>query len=70
MKDRLTVDDERVYTTGYSNGGMISYRLVCQAGDVFRAAAPAAGAFYTSFSCNQNPGLLHEFFYYTDFSCQ
>jgi polyhydroxybutyrate depolymerase len=36
------VDRERFYVTGISNGGMMSYRLACDAADVFAAAAPVA----------------------------
>jgi polyhydroxybutyrate depolymerase len=40
----LNVDLGRVYATGLSNGGYMSYRLACQASDVFTAVAPGAGA--------------------------
>jgi len=36
------IDRARVYVTGISNGGMMSYRLACDAADVFAAAAPVA----------------------------
>lgn len=38
------VDKRRVYSTGMSNGAMMSYQLVCQAADYFAAIAPVAGA--------------------------
>ncbi|HEV7165401.1 MAG TPA: PHB depolymerase family esterase [Gammaproteobacteria bacterium] len=37
------VDPKRVYATGISNGGMLSYRIACEASDVFAAIAPVAG---------------------------
>jgi polyhydroxybutyrate depolymerase len=37
------VDLNRVYATGLSNGGYMSYRLGCEAADVFAAVAPGAG---------------------------
>jgi polyhydroxybutyrate depolymerase len=40
----LNVDHRRVYATGLSNGGYMSYRLACEASDLFAAVAPAAGA--------------------------
>lgn len=40
----LPVDPKRVFVTGMSNGGMMSYRLACEAADLFAAAAPVAGA--------------------------
>src|SRR4051812_5775513 len=41
---RYPVDRKRVYATGFSNGGMLTYRLGCELGDVFAAIAPVAGA--------------------------
>ncbi len=38
------IDPKRVYATGGSNGGMLSYRLACEASDVFAAIAPVVGA--------------------------
>jgi polyhydroxybutyrate depolymerase len=38
------IDERRVFATGLSNGGMMSYRLACDAADVFAAVAPVAGA--------------------------
>jgi polyhydroxybutyrate depolymerase len=40
----LCVDRTRVYATGLSNGGFMSYRLGCEASDVFAAVAPVAGS--------------------------
>lgn len=40
---RLCVDPRRVYATGMSNGGYLSYRLACEASDLFAAIAPVAG---------------------------
>jgi polyhydroxybutyrate depolymerase len=40
----LNVDHRRVYATGLSNGGYMSYRLACEASDLFAAIAPGAGA--------------------------
>jgi polyhydroxybutyrate depolymerase len=41
---RICVDPRRVYATGFSNGGYMSYRLGCEASDVFAAIAPVSGA--------------------------
>lgn len=40
----LCVDESRVYATGFSNGAMMSYRLACEASDVFAAIASVAGS--------------------------
>ena len=37
------VDGRRVFATGLSNGGYLSYRLACEAADLFTAIAPGAG---------------------------
>ncbi len=38
------VDPKRVFVTGISNGGMMSFRLACELSDLIAAAAPVAGA--------------------------
>jgi polyhydroxybutyrate depolymerase len=40
---QLDIDPQRVYATGMSNGGLMAYRLACEASDVFSAIAPVAG---------------------------
>lgn len=40
----LNVDLNRVYSTGLSNGGYMSYRLACEAADIITAVAPGAAA--------------------------
>ncbi len=40
----VPIDRKRLFATGMSNGGMMSYRLACEAADLFAAAAPVAGA--------------------------
>ena len=41
---QLHIDRQRVYATGMSNGGMMVYRLACEAADVFAAVASVAGS--------------------------
>ena len=41
------VDRTRIYATGLSNGGMMTYRVACEAADIFAAIAPVAGALNT-----------------------
>jgi polyhydroxybutyrate depolymerase len=38
----VAIDRRRVYVTGLSNGGAMTQRIACEAGDVFAAAAPLA----------------------------
>ncbi|MBK9359473.1 MAG: T9SS type A sorting domain-containing protein [Bacteroidales bacterium] len=43
MQDRYNIDLDRVYATGLSNGGFMSYRLACELGNRIAAIAPVAG---------------------------
>jgi polyhydroxybutyrate depolymerase len=44
----VNIDRDRVYATGLSNGGYMSYRLACDAADIFTAVAPGAAAIGTN----------------------
>jgi len=44
VSEHLNVDLTRVYGTGLSNGGYMSFRIACEASDIFVAVAPGAGA--------------------------
>ena len=43
LQDELTLNLDKVFATGMSNGADMSYLLACQASDIFRAVAPIAG---------------------------
>ncbi len=43
VQKQHAVDAKRIYATGMSNGGMLSYRLACEASDLFAAIGPVAG---------------------------
>ena len=51
----LDIDSERVFATGLSNGGEMSYMLACEATDTFRAIASVAGVMFRSFSDDCSP---------------
>lgn len=40
----LPIDPDQVFAIGHSNGGMMAYRLACEAADVFAAVGLQAGA--------------------------
>lgn len=42
LDDVLCLDRRRVYATGMSNGGFLSYRFACEQADLFAAVAPVA----------------------------
>jgi polyhydroxybutyrate depolymerase len=43
ISKQACIDSKRIYTTGMSNGGIMSQRLACEAADLFAASAPVAG---------------------------
>jgi len=47
LSDNWKIDPHRVFATGISNGGMMAYRLACEASEVFAGIAPVAGALNT-----------------------
>ena len=58
LLDSLSLDynisQDRIYSTGMSNGGYMSYRLACELSDKIAAIAPVAGSYisYMLNSCN------------------
>ncbi len=52
LSGEACVDEKRVYATGYSNGGGMSYKLACDAADTFAAVAPAAFDMVEGVACN------------------
>jgi polyhydroxybutyrate depolymerase len=42
------IDPKRIYATGMSNGGFLSYKLACEMSETFAAVAPVAGALLSS----------------------
>merc|ERR1712224_468235 len=45
---KIDIDPTRVYATGGSNGAFMSYRLACEAPELFAAIAPVAGVLVNS----------------------
>lgn len=43
LQSQYNIDPKRIYATGLSNGGIMSYRLACDAADIFAAIGPVAG---------------------------
>jgi len=44
VADRVSIDADRVFMTGHSNGAMMTYRFAAEAPDLVAAIAPVAGA--------------------------
>ncbi len=47
FQSELCIDQSRIFSTGWSYGGMMSLAIGCARGDVFRAIAPMSGALYS-----------------------
>lgn len=43
---RLPIDDDRLYASGFSQGGSMAWDVACYMGDRFAAVLPVAGAFW------------------------
>jgi poly(3-hydroxybutyrate) depolymerase len=57
FRDVFRVDSKKVHVTGFSRGGFTTWRLVCDASDLFVSAAPGGAGFGQGFgerTCFQN----------------
>ncbi len=59
LRETYRIDDERIYATGYSNGGMFTYLLWAERPDVFAAYAPVAARLPPSVRPAQARPVLH-----------
>jgi len=62
----LCVDQSRIFSTGFSYGGMMSYAIGCGRADVFRAIAPMSGALYSGCAQGDTPIAMLGFHGTTD----
>jgi polyhydroxybutyrate depolymerase len=44
LQNQYAIDAKRIYATGISNGGMMSYRLACEMSDTIAAISPVEGS--------------------------
>lgn len=51
LRGQLSIDSQRIYATGLSNGAMLADRLGCELADLFAAIGPVAGGYLRSLSC-------------------
>jgi len=59
LRRTYTIDDDRIYATGFSNGGMFNYLLWAERPGVFAAYAPVAGRLSAAVRPNQPGPLFH-----------
>jgi polyhydroxybutyrate depolymerase len=44
IEEEFCIDPEQIYASGFSNGGAMVFRLICEASDLFAAYAPVGGS--------------------------
>lgn len=60
LEHQLNIDKSKIFASGMSNGGMMSYRLACEMSDVFKGIAAVAGTDNTIDCSPKNPiSILH-----------
>jgi len=59
LRENYNVDDDRIYATGFSNGGMFTYLLWAERPGVFAAYAPVAGRLRPSVQPTQPRPVFH-----------
>ena len=59
LRQTYQVDDDRIYATGFSNGGMFAYLLWAERSDVFAAYAPVAARLRPSVRPAQRRPVFH-----------
>ena len=52
LENKYKIDTNRIYATGMSNGGFMSYRLACELSHRIAAIAPVASSMSTFTGCN------------------
>lgn len=64
--EQYTIDTNRIYATGMSNGGFMSYRLACELSDRIAAIAPVAGSQSLTVCNPESPVPIIHFHSYLD----
>jgi poly(3-hydroxybutyrate) depolymerase len=59
ISNKTLVDRSRVYIWGFSNGGMMAFRAICEAPDYFAAAGVDAGSLVTTCGNRVNVRQIH-----------
>ena len=59
LRQTYNIDDDRIYATGFSNGGMFTYLLWAERPGVFAAYAPVAGRIGSSVRPTEPGPLFH-----------
>lgn len=61
VEKQARIDPRRVFVTGMSNGGLMSWRMACEASDLVRGIAPVEGTDNTAHCTPSRPVAVIEF---------
>jgi polyhydroxybutyrate depolymerase len=59
LREKYSIDENRIYATGFSNGGLFSYLLLSQRPDVFAAFAPGGAVLLPQVSLKRPRPVFH-----------
>jgi polyhydroxybutyrate depolymerase len=59
LREKYSIDDARIYATGFSNGGLFTYLLLSQRPNVFAAFAPGGAALMRSVQLTRPRPVFH-----------
>ena len=59
LREKYSIDDKRVYATGFSNGGLFTYLLLSQRPNLFAAFAPGGSALMRSVPLTEPRPVFH-----------
>ncbi len=59
LREKHSIDENRIYATGFSNGGLFTYLLLSQKPDVFAAFAPGGAALLPRVPLTKARPVLH-----------
>lgn len=52
LASQMNLNQQKMYVTGMSNGGIMTYRLACERPNKFKAFAPVSGGLASELTCN------------------
>jgi polyhydroxybutyrate depolymerase len=59
LREKYSINDSRIYATGFSNGGLFTYLLLSQRANVFAAFAPGGAVLLPQVSLSQPRPVFH-----------
>jgi polyhydroxybutyrate depolymerase len=59
LREKYSIDDSRIYATGFSNGGLFTYLLFSQRANVFAAFAPGGAVLLPQVSLSEPRPVFH-----------